>query len=122
MCSDEISSNMPPPTWNEAMEMPKKLMMCRPASPLMAITQKAENALTRRVRKRSSRLRPWVKARKNGTAPTGLTMASRAISGLNKSIDVAGMGIPVKPAWAAGRASVSTVLMLTPSNTALASP
>ena len=61
-------------------------MIFRPASPLIETTRKAAVALTRRVRSRSSGLKLCVKCRKKGTAPIGLTMASRAISGLSRSI------------------------------------
>ena len=36
---------MPPPTWNEASEMPKNSMMRMPASALTAMTQNAVKAL-----------------------------------------------------------------------------
>jgi hypothetical protein len=61
ICSDEISSRVPPPTWNEASEMPKKSMMRSPASALTAITTKALNAATRAVRWRCARFRLCVK-------------------------------------------------------------
>ena len=38
MFIDEISSSRPPPTWNEAMVMPKNSMICRPATALIATT------------------------------------------------------------------------------------
>ena len=50
ICSELMSSSVPPPTWNEAIEMPKKPMIFRPASALTAITTKALNALTCMVR------------------------------------------------------------------------
>ena len=83
---DEISSSMPPPTWNDASEMPKNSMIFRPASALSAITRKAVKALTRMVRRRASAERFCVKWMKNGTTPTGLTIASSAISGLSSSM------------------------------------
>jgi hypothetical protein len=46
---------MPPPTWNDASEMPKNSMMRRPASALTAMTTKAPIAATRIVRRRCSR-------------------------------------------------------------------
>ena len=90
----------------------------------MEMTQKAEKALTRMVRWRCSRLRPCVKARKNGTAPTGLTMASSAIRGLIKSIDGGDMGnywvflrgpMADSPGWGArGRCTCATTIMARP--------
>ena len=86
ICSDEISSSMPPPTWNDASEMPKNSMMRRPATALTAMTTKALIAATRIVRCRCSRLNLSVKWMKNGSTPIGLTIASRAISGFRMSI------------------------------------
>ncbi len=77
---------MPPPTWNEASEMPKNSMMRSPASALTAITTKAPTAATWIVRRRCSLRKPCVKWMKNGTTPIGLTIASSAISGLRMSI------------------------------------
>jgi hypothetical protein len=77
---------MPPPTWNEAIEMPKNSTMRSPASALIEITQKAANELMRTVRRRPAGSRFCVKWMKKGTTPTGLTMASRAIRGLNRSM------------------------------------
>ena len=57
---------MPPPTWNEASEMPKNSMMRMPASALMAMTQNALKADTRMVRARCSALKPCVKWMKKG--------------------------------------------------------
>ena len=82
----EISSSVPPPTWNEASEMPKNSMMRSPATALIAITMKAVNELTRIVRRRCSGVSRWVKWMKNGTTPIGLTMASSAISGFSRSM------------------------------------
>jgi hypothetical protein len=45
----EISSNMPPPTWNDGMEMPKKCSRSAPTRVLMAMTRNAEIELTRMV-------------------------------------------------------------------------
>ena len=86
ICSDDISSSMPPPTWNDASEMPKNSMMRSPATALTAMTTKAPMAATRIVRLRCSRLKPSVKWMKNGSTPIGLTIASRAMSGFRMSI------------------------------------
>jgi hypothetical protein len=86
MFSEDTSSSMPPPTWKDATEMPKKAMIFRPAMPLTAITAKAVSELTRIVRRRSWGVSPWVKWMKNGTAPIGLTIASSAIRGLIRSM------------------------------------
>ena len=86
MFSEDTSSSMPPPTWKDATEMPKKAMIFRPAMPLMAMTAKAVSELTRIVRRRSWGVSPWVKWMKNGTAPIGLTIASSAIRGLIRSM------------------------------------
>src|SRR2546427_10207291 len=82
----EISSSVPPPTWNDASEMPKNSMIFCPASALRAMTRNALKALTRIVRRRCSRDRFWVKWMKKGTTPIGLTIASSAISGLSRSM------------------------------------
>ena len=82
----EISSSVPPPTWNEASEMPKNSMIFRPASALSAMTRKAVKQLTRIVCRRCSGLRLCVKWMKKGTTPIGLTMASKVINGLSRSI------------------------------------
>ncbi len=50
-----ISSNMPPPTWKLASEMPKKSRICKPSSALAAITR---NALIDAVIDRVLPLRP----------------------------------------------------------------
>ena len=47
---------------------------------------KAVNEATRMVWRRCSLVKPCVKWMKNGTTPIGLTMASRAIRGLSRSI------------------------------------
>src|SRR6188472_1542114 len=86
ICNDDNSSSMPPPTWNDASEMPKNSMMRRPATALTAMTKKALTAATRIVRRRCSRLKPSVKWMKNGSTPIGLTIASSAISGLRMSM------------------------------------
>ena len=86
ICSDDSSSSMPPPTWNEASEMPKNSMMRSPATALTAMTTKALTAATRIVRRRCSRLKPSVKWMKNGSTPIGLTIASSAMSGFRMSM------------------------------------
>src|SRR6185369_13007355 len=86
ICSDDSSSSMPPPTWNDASEMPKNSMMRRPAMALTAMTQNALIEATRIVRRRCSRLKPSVKWMKNGSTPIGLTIASSATSGFRMSI------------------------------------
>jgi len=82
MCIELISSSMPPPTWNEASEIPKNSSTLRPARALVAMTTKAVKAATRAVFARCARLRLRVKWMKNGITPTGLTIASSVISGL----------------------------------------
>ena len=74
---------MPPPTWNDASEMPKNSMMRSPATALTAMTTKAPIEATRIVRLRCSRLKPSVKWMKNGSTPIGLTIASKAMSGFS---------------------------------------
>ena len=86
MANELMSSSVPPPTWNEASEMPKNSITLSPATALTAITRKAVKALMRIVRRRSSAVKDWVKWMKNGTTPIGLTIASRAISGLSRSM------------------------------------
>ena len=67
ICSDESSSSMPPPTWNEASEMPKNSMMRRPASALTAMTQERADARRRgSCGAAAARLKPSVKWMKNG--------------------------------------------------------
>ena len=44
-----VSSNMPPPTWKLASEMPKNSKICRPSKALAAITTKAEKDETQIV-------------------------------------------------------------------------
>ena len=46
----DISRSNPPPTWNDASEMPKYSMIFRPATALTPITTHAEIAATRAVR------------------------------------------------------------------------
>src|SRR6185295_4377871 len=86
ICSDESRSSMPPPTWNDASEMPKNSMMRRPKVALTAMTQNALIEATRIVRRRCSRLKPPVKWMKKGSTPIGLTIASSAMSGFRMSI------------------------------------
>jgi hypothetical protein len=86
MASEEISSSVPPPTWNEAIEMPKNSITRRPATALMATTQNAVNEAMRIVRWRCARVKACVKWMKNGTTPTGLTIASSATRGFSRSI------------------------------------
>ena len=86
MASELINSSVPPPTWNEAIEMPKNSMIFNPASALTAITTNTVKELMRMVWRRCSRLRVCVKWMKNGTTPIGLTMASRASRGLSRSM------------------------------------
>jgi hypothetical protein len=82
MCMALISSSKPPPTSNEASEMPKNCSTLRPARALVAMTTKAVNAATRIVFARCARLKLRVKWMKNGMTPIGLTIASSVISGL----------------------------------------
>jgi hypothetical protein len=77
---------VPPPTWNEASEMPKNSTIFSPASADNEITTNTVSEETRMVRARCSRLKPWVKWMKKGTTPIGLTIASRAIKGLSRSM------------------------------------
>jgi hypothetical protein len=111
ICSDDISSSMPPPTWNEASEMPKNSMIFKPARALTAITMNALMAATRIVRWRCSREKPSVKWMKKGSTPIGLTIASNAISGLKISMrhcrrgcagDEVCLSRPIRAATAAG--------------------
>jgi hypothetical protein len=44
ICIADISNSRPPPTWNDASEMPKNSMIFRPATALTAITTNALNA------------------------------------------------------------------------------
>ena len=60
MARDEVNSNMPPPTWKLASEMPKKDRICRPSKALTAITRKALKLEIRIVRRRCSRVKPRV--------------------------------------------------------------
>ena len=81
ICSELISNRVPPPTWNEAMLMPKNSMMRKPATALTAMTTKLANDAMWIVRRRCSRVKVCVNEIKNGIAPIGLTMASNAING-----------------------------------------
>ena len=86
MASELISSKVPPPTWNEAIEMPKNSMIFSPARALTAITTNTVKALMRMVWRRCSLLSDCVKWMKNGTTPIGFTMASSANKGLSRSM------------------------------------
>ena len=66
--------------------MPKNSITFSPASALIEITRKALKLDTRMVRRRAAASRCWVKWMKNGTTPIGLTIASSAISGFERSM------------------------------------
>ena len=85
MASDEVSSNMPPPTWKLASEIPKKERICKPSKALRAMTMKTVTDATPTVRRRWAGLKSWVKWMKKGTQARGLTMASSVTRGLRST-------------------------------------
>ena len=60
MLNEEVSSNIPPPTWKLASVMPKNSSICKPIKALAAITTKQLKEATKMVRLRCSREKPWV--------------------------------------------------------------
>jgi hypothetical protein len=71
ICSELISSSVPPPTWNEAMLMPKNSMIFSPATALTAMTTKAANDETLIVRRRCADVKFCVKAMKKARRRSG---------------------------------------------------
>jgi hypothetical protein len=81
ICTALMSSSTPPPTWKDAMEIPKKRSSCSPARALVAITRKTVSVLTQIVRCRWAGVRRDVKWMKNGITPIGFSTASSVSSG-----------------------------------------
>ena len=81
-----MSRSTPPPTWKDAIEIPKKRRSWRPAKALAAITRKTVSVLTQIVRPRCAGVSPAVKWMKNGITPIGFSTASNVSRGLSVSI------------------------------------
>ena len=64
----------------------EELQNLQPSSAQAAITQNAANAAVRMVLRRCAAEKPWCSGMKNGTMASGLTMASRVMSGLRSIV------------------------------------
>ena len=73
----------PPPTWNDASEMPNGPMIFSPSERADAAVDHDEGGDARSARRRAARrVKPWVKWMKNGSTPIGLTIAEQRDQGL----------------------------------------